>query len=255
MLEVVFLGVGEAFDEKNPNTSILIRIQEKGAETNILLDCGFSAVPQVWKEIPDPEEIDSIWISHFHGDHFMGVPPLLVRYWEEGRKKPITIMGQKGIKAKITDAMEIAYPGFTERLNFPVEFVEIEPGEEIYFRDNKLRSAENEHSRRDLALRIDSGDIAIFYSGDGRPTQETKNLAQNSTLLIHESFRFEKEIPGHGTVLGSMSMARDTGSERLALVHIQRDERQKVIERLKPIQYVKGIYQILVPENMERLIL
>lgn len=255
MVEVVFLGVGEAFDERNPNTSILIKIDVHGIKTAMLLDCGFSAVPQVWKESDDPEEINCVWISHFHGDHFMGVPPLLVRYWEEGRNSPLTIMGQKGLRDKINKALEIAYPGFSRKISFTLEFIEVEPGEEIRFMDCNIRTAENDHSKRDLAIRIDSGDISIFYSGDGRPTDESRNLAEKSKLIIHEAFRFEEEIPGHGTVLGSMSMARDTGSERLALVHIQRKERDAIKEKLRYISQIRGAYQLFIPDNMDRLFL
>ena len=70
MLEVVFLGVGEAFDESLPNTSILVRpVEESGPTTTLLLDCGFTAPPLFWREMPEPDALDGIWISHFHGDH------------------------------------------------------------------------------------------------------------------------------------------------------------------------------------------
>ncbi|KKQ21582.1 MAG: Beta-lactamase domain-containing protein, partial [Parcubacteria group bacterium GW2011_GWA2_37_10] len=49
-MKIIFLGVGEAFDENIPNNSHLV-ITER---TKLLLDCGMTAAPQVWKFNPDP---------------------------------------------------------------------------------------------------------------------------------------------------------------------------------------------------------
>jgi ribonuclease BN (tRNA processing enzyme) len=253
MLEVVFLGVGEAFDENNPNTSILLKIDQQGGIIHMLLDCGFSVPAQFWKEVRDPDLLDCIWISHFHADHFMGVPPLLVRFWEEGRKRPLTIMGQQGIKEKIISAIELSYPGFGDKIRFSLEFMEVEPFGKRDYKGLVLSSAENDHSKRDLALRIDMAVESIFYSGDGKATPSTRNLASGSSLLIHEAFTMEQEIPGHGTVLGAMEMAKETGAHRLALVHIQRNERAMVMKRLRYLMKDHSLYQIIMPENMERL--
>ena len=74
-MKVIFLGVGEAFDEDVPNNSHLI---ETG-KTKILLDCGMTATPQVWKYNKDQNFIDSVYISHWHADHYFGLPGLLLR--------------------------------------------------------------------------------------------------------------------------------------------------------------------------------
>ena len=87
-LLVTFLGVGEACDERLPNTSVLIQPQNK--ETgSLLLDCGFTVPASFFAYNQDPEDLSAIWISHFHGDHFFGLPLLLLRLYEEGRRAPL----------------------------------------------------------------------------------------------------------------------------------------------------------------------
>ena len=255
MIEVVFLGVGEAFDEALPNTSILIRFDSWNSPVTVLLDCGFTATPRFWKEEPEPDSPDAIWISHFHGDHALGLPPLLVRAWEEGRRKALIILGQEGISAFTRHAVDLAYPGFYEKLAFPIKFVEVEPDSNVELLGFTFRTVETGHSQRNLALRTDAEAQSIYYSGDGKPTPESTLLAQGCHLIIHEAFHMEIELPAHGTVTGSIDMAKRSGASHLALVHIQRKARAQVIENLERLRKLAGSVQLMVPEPGDRITL
>ena len=59
-MKINFLGVGEAFDNVLPNTSILV----SSKKTNILLDCGYSVPQQYFKLSNNPNFLDAIYISH-----------------------------------------------------------------------------------------------------------------------------------------------------------------------------------------------
>lgn len=253
MIEVVFLGVGEAFDEALPNTSILIRYRGGTPTVTLLLDCGFTVPPQFWREKLKVDELDGIWISHFHGDHSLGLPALLVRFWEEGRSKVLTLIGQKGIDAFARKSLELAYPGFYKKIGFPLRFLEVEPDKETEVFGLSFQAAENSHSQRDLALRIDAEGKSIYYSGDGRPTLECMALAKGSQLIIHEAFHPETEFPGHGTVKGSIEMAKQSGAQNLALVHIQRDARNQVIKEMKGYMDEGTSLNVLIPEPGHRI--
>ena len=111
-MEIQFLGVGEACDEEHPNTSLLVTTSKGGS---FLLDCGFTT-PHIYFGLHrQVDELDAVWISHFHGDHFFGIPLLLLRFWEMGREKRLIIAGQDGVKEKVHSAMELAYPGFIDK--------------------------------------------------------------------------------------------------------------------------------------------
>ena len=254
-MEVVFLGVGEAFDENLPNTSLLVRQDTDEPGATLLLDCGFTVPPRFWAESPDPDELDGIWISHFHGDHFFGIPALLVRFWEEKRSKPLTFLGQKGVESRVRDCLDLAYPGFNGKLTFEARFMEVEPGNDIVFEGFTLRTAENGHSMRDLALRIDAGGKSLYYSGDGRPTAEGASLARGADLVIQEAFHPETEFPGHGTALGAIDMAGKCGAARLALVHVNRDARDVLVRDLDKLASPFSGIHVRVPEPGHRLVL
>ena len=248
MFEVVFLGVGEAFDESLPNTSILVHYEDNNTKASLLLDCGFTATPQFWKEEPDANRLDGVWISHFHGDHFFGLPALLVRFIEEDRRKALTILGQKGIGQIFRKVLDLAYPHFYKKITFPLKFMEIEPQRDIEAFGLRFRTAENAHSERDLALRIEGGGKSIYYSGDGKPTAECMTIAKGSRLIIQESFEMEKEFHGHGTVVDSINMARNCGASHLALVHVKRQVRPDVISNVKTMQDLGKSLTVIVPE-------
>ncbi len=255
MIEVVFLGVGEAFDENIPNTSILIRYRIGSTPITLLLDCGFTAPPQFWREEPDADMLDGIWISHFHGDHCLGIPALLVRFWEVGRKKALTLLGQRGIATFMRTSLDLAYPGMYKKLGFPLNFKEVEPENKVTIFGLIFQTAVTSHSQRDLALRIDTQRKSIYYSGDGNATLESMSLAKGSQLIIHEAFSLEAEIPGHGTVIGSIKMAKECGASTLALVHIQRTVRGQVIDEMQRFTQMAGSLNLMVPEPGFRLTL
>ncbi|MBW2007134.1 MAG: ribonuclease Z [Deltaproteobacteria bacterium] len=249
MWDVLFLGVGEACDEDFPNTSALIRHPEAQAPLFLLLDCGFTVPPRLWKEVPDAAEtLGALWLSHFHGDHTMGLPVLLLRLQEEGRQRPLTILGQAGVKRFCRSLMELAYPGFYEKLQYPVLYQELEPEAEGEWEGLALCAAETLHSQRNLALRVGNGTPSVYYSGDGTPGPLCAALAAGCDLVIHEAFQWEERHPGHGTARGAVTFARQCGAARLALVHMERNERSRVARGLADLRLEAGeSLQVLLP--------
>ncbi|MCF8103988.1 MAG: ribonuclease Z [Desulfohalobiaceae bacterium] len=228
-MEVTFLGVGEACDERYPNTSVLVR----GAGRTLLLDCGFSVPGGFFKRVQGADDLDAIWISHFHGDHFFGLPQLLLRLFETGRKKPLYFIGQSGIEDLVFQVMDLAYPSFSRKFGFELKFLIVDPGQEQRALGFKWQAAGTRHSQENLALGLDLDGCRLYYSGDGRPTSRNVEPAKGCELMIHEGFLLEGQIHGHGSVQGCLDFAREAGAKRLAIVHVQRDVRRREEERLK----------------------
>lgn len=247
-MRVKFIGVGEAFDEELSNTSIWVRTSEGGNDSSILLDCGFTAPPPFWKSCPDPNNLDAVWISHFHGDHFFGLPALITRFWEMKREKPLIILGQRGIDETVLKILKLAYPSVLNKLAFDISFMTVEPGEGARAAGVAWRSAVNGHPQRDLAVRIDAGGKSLFYSGDGHPTNETLALARETNLVIHEAFRLDADVPGHGNVMTCIDFARRAKAGSLALVHIERNERLRRREDILRVSAEAGDLKVLMPE-------
>lgn len=219
-MRVILLGAGEAFDETLGNTSALAV-----SGSTVLLDCGYAAPFQVWHHDPSPDLIDAVYISHAHADHYFGLPALLTRMWEDGRKKPLTLISQKHVLEQIWEIMELGYPGMRKRFEFPIESVEASPQHEVTFGEIRMRFAATVHSVTNLAVRMEAAGRTFCYSGDGMFTDESRALFRAADLVLHEAYMF-KESPIHADIPRLIAMAEEAGVRHLVLTHVQRQVRK-----------------------------
>ncbi|EPR34447.1 beta-lactamase domain-containing protein [Alkalidesulfovibrio alkalitolerans DSM 16529] len=223
-MRICFCGVGEAVDERLPNTSLYC---DAGPGTpGLLLDCGFTGAHALFAAVPEAADtLIGVWISHFHGDHWFGLPALLVRLHVDGRTAPLHLIGQPGVRERVETLVPMAY-GILPRLAFPLVFHEAAPGASLDLGPFTLSFALAGHPEPALAVRVqDAAGASAFYSGDGRPTPESLELARGASLVVHEAFSLHGEVEGHGTVVTACAFAREAGAKALAVVHVRREER------------------------------
>lgn len=248
-MRITFIGVGEAFDETVPNTSVLV----ESDTTSLLLDCGFTAAHAFWRTARAPLDLDGIYFTHFHGDHYFGIPALLLRFVDEGRTKPLTILGQPGVERQIRQLVDMAYPNVLSKAKFDISFRICMGCQEATVGNMTLSFAMGDHPLPSQAVRVDSQGKSMFFSGDGRPTDDTLTVATGCDLVIHESFSLEPETPGHGTVDSSLRFALEAGAEHLALVHLQRGIRQNHFEEIQSRMSQEGRLHIFIPNPGDSL--
>jgi len=244
-MKIVFLGVGEAFDENTPNNSHLV-VTEK---TKLLLDCGLTAAPQVWKFNPDPNFLDAVYISHWHADHYFGLPGLLLRMWEGGRTRPITIISRKGFKNQFAELMNLAYSGFLEKFKYEIKIIEVEDGGNAEFNDLKLFFNKTVHSGENLAVKFSDGKNTIAYSGDGSPIAGS-NFYKNLDLLILETYLYDQEKIGHSSIISAIKFAEENNAKCLALTHMNRNFRKNDLPKIKE-KIVSDKVKIIIPEPLD----
>ncbi|MGY4884809.1 MAG: MBL fold metallo-hydrolase [Nanobdellota archaeon] len=244
-MKVIFLGVGEAFDENVPNNSHLIH-----SKTKLLLDCGPTIPSQVWKYNPDKDFLDGIYISHLHGDHYFGIPALFLRMWEDKRTKPLTLICQKGAKEKISQLVELAYPGMLNKFEYPLKFIESDSGKKIKFNELTLEFSPVEHSIETLAVKVSDGKNIVCYGGDGMFKDETEKLYENADLLIQETYLYDQRKIGHGCITDAIEMAKRRKIKTLALTHINREFRKEGLEKISKSLSNKNV-KVIIPEPMQ----
>lgn len=252
-MKAVFAGVGEAFDERLPNAGIHVEANVSGRKLTVLLDCGFTAAAAYFSSAAIPAADrqagpDMVWISHFHGDHFFGLPVLLARLWESGRKHPLAIAGQPGLAGKVEAVIDLAYPNLRKKFAFDLAYYELEPGRGLLFEGLSLRGEFTSHGSPCLGLRLEDGDKSLFYSGDGAPTPETLALARHCDLVIQEGYGLGTSPPNHGTVEEAAAFAREAGAASLAVVHVQREIRRKKARQIRMILSSADIPRAFLPE-------
>lgn len=235
-MKVLFVGTGEAFGGK-ANTSILI-------DDKILLDCGFHTLTQLMKIGFDLNKIEIVYLTHFHADHTFGLPSLLLASQEEGRKKDLEIIGQRGVRNYVGLLLDISYKKSLKDLEFVVKIDEVEDEKEV--EGYKLKFGKMEHSIDCYAISLVK-DKKVTYTGDGMPTEEVKELAKNSDLLISEAYM--NGTKEHSSPLHAAKLAKDSNSKILALVHIYRK-----INIQKELKIIKDIFNpIIVVQDLDAI--
>lgn len=216
-MRCTFIGVGSAFDEKHTNTSLLLETEGK----SILLDCGFNSAHAFVRLAENPLSLDAVWISHFHGDHYFGIPFLLGWYLSSGREKDLVICGPQGIKSKVEDLLRLAYPNLLEKLSFDLKVQEFQERDEHNICGFGLSSCKIEHSASALAVRVDHARKSVFYSGDGLLNADCEALAMNADFAVLEAYQLKKAVKGHSTVNTCLSFTSVTKIGQVALVHLE----------------------------------
>ncbi len=118
-IKITFLGTSDAIPSSERNhTSILLRYKEE----NILIDCGEGTQRQFRKADLNPGKITKILITHWHGDHILGLPGLFQSLASSGYKKTLHVYGPKGTKKAIEDILRI----FVFAKEYKIEIKEVD---------------------------------------------------------------------------------------------------------------------------------
>jgi ribonuclease Z len=91
----------------------------------LLFDCGEGTQRQLLRSVGLPD-LDSVFITHFHADHWLGLPGMLKSFALRERSEPLTVYGPAGLK-ELMAAMRIVYG----RLPYELSIVELEPAEPV----------------------------------------------------------------------------------------------------------------------------
>lgn len=249
-MRVTFVGVGEAFDDRFPNTSLLVELAEGDGKRTMLLDCGFTAAAAFFGCASVPASLrewgpDAIWISHFHGDHLFGLPYALARWHEQGRSAPLTVYGGAGMPETLTALVDMAYPNLRGKLGYALDGVEVVAGARFLLAGIPARTALTGHGAPCLALRLEMAEDGLYYSGDGAPTADCLELARGCRLLVQEAYGLDAGIPGHGSVAQALALARDAEAGAVAVVHVRREVRRNQEGEIRRMLGASGMRALL----------
>ncbi len=240
MPRITFVGTGEAFDPELPNTSLLY-----AGRRTLLCDCGFRVPHAFWKFTADPSLLDAIYVTHLHADHSFGLPALLLWMREEGRTRPLDVIGGPGVGAWLDKLLELGYPGsFPPGRCYPIEPRELRPGEVLERGGLRLSNAKSGHGVRNLSLRIDEDGCSFAYSGDGAPSEATRELYRGVELLVHECYAADSAPRGHAGARELLSMAEELSIATLCLLHIGRRNKEDVRAE---VERYRGPVRVLLP--------
>jgi ribonuclease BN (tRNA processing enzyme) len=220
-VRVLFLGSGDAFSAgARFQAGCLIR----GSDTSLLLDCGAMTLTALRREGVRPDEIDAILISHFHGDHFSGLPFLFLdAVYSEPRSRPLCIAGPPGIEERVLSLFRALYPDSAANpLPFELNFREMSPGRSLRIGKSVVDPFRVPHQEREisLGLRVTLEGKRILYSGDTGWTEDLVDWSEGTDLFICECSFFETRLTSHLDYPRIAENRHRFGTRRLVLTHL-----------------------------------
>jgi ribonuclease Z len=123
-LSIPFLGTaGSMPTVQRAPASLLIR---RGGD-RILIDCGEGSQRQLLRSVGLPD-LEHVFITHYHADHFLGLPGMLKTFTLRGRTAPMAVYGPRGLSSLMSDLRRIY-----GKLSYELSIVELAPGDAIEF--------------------------------------------------------------------------------------------------------------------------
>jgi ribonuclease BN (tRNA processing enzyme) len=223
--QVTVLGAGDAFASRGRFQAAYV-IETGGS--HILMEAGPTLLASIKRSAIKPADLDFVLISHLHGDHFAGLPFLMLEYmWESPRKRMLTIAGPRHLEQRTRALFHNMYPGMnTHPLMRKIRFVELEAGRTARVGPARVATIRTPHTKPDvsLALRVTIGGKSLAFSGDTGWTDELLGLSAGTDLFLCECTYFESaHLDFH---LNYPIIERNRGrftAKRMILTHLGRE--------------------------------
>jgi ribonuclease BN (tRNA processing enzyme) len=239
-MQVRFLGTGDAFCSGGRyQTCFLVEVNGY----TFLIDCGATSLTALESGNIDINSIDSIILSHFHGDHFGGIPFLLLKAnFVSARSAPLHILGPAGVDRRVGDLMESMYPKVRiDQLSYEVYFHEYSPS------GNKLGPLQIEsfpmvHVPESLphGIRITAENKVLAFSGDTGWTDALYDVSRVADLFICECNFFDTSTTSHLNYQTIMAERDNFQCDNIVLNHLG-PEMLKNMEKLELTSCYDGL--------------
>ena len=234
-MQLRFVGCGDALGSGGRfNTCFHVT----GNSVNFLIDCGASSLPALKRLGIAREAIDLILITHFHGDHFGGLPFLLLDAQFTRRARPLVIAGPVGIETRLANLMEALFEHSSKtKQRFDLSVVALEPEQSRTFGKVKVTPYPVVHGESGgpfLAYRIEAEGRVITYSADTEWTDTLIPAACGADLFIAEAYYYDKIVKNHLSLKTLEAHLPEINAKRLVLTHMSED----MLARLGELPYL-----------------
>ena len=221
---VTFVGSGDAFGAGG-RFQTCIMVDAPG--TRFVIDFGASSLVALNKMGIEHNSIDTIVLTHFHGDHCGGIPFMLMdAMLGAKRQMPLTIPGPRETEKKLGAVNEALMPGMSVMTpKFDLKYVEVEVMTPTLVGDLSITAYPAYHTggTNPTSVRVEVAGKVISYTGDGAWTKHMSKLAEDADLFICECYFYEKPIRFHMNYPDIREHRAELNSKRTILTHFSRE--------------------------------
>lgn len=224
-MQFQFVGCGDAFGSGGRfNTCFHVT----GDDANFLIDCGASSMVALKRSGIVLNDIQTILITHFHADHFGGLPAFMLdAQFFSKRSKPLIIAGPHELKGWFVRAMETAFPGSSmTKPRFDLCLLELTEKEVVDVGGLQVTPYLVNHGNRGgpfFAYRIEVEGRVIAYTGDTEWTDALVDAGKGADLFVAEAYFREKKVPLHLDLATLEARLPEINPKRLILTHMSDD--------------------------------
>lgn len=196
-VQITFVGTGDAFAGGGRFQTCLHL--DGGAEP-LLLDCGATSLTALKRLEIDPASIGYVALSHLHGDHFAGLPWLILDGQFAKRTRPLVIAGPDGTGERAERVFEALYPGAPDAARaFETRYIEYTERVPFELGPARITAFPVRHTPATAphSLRVEYAGKVIAFSGDTEWTDTLIEASRDADLFICECNFFDKKAPGH----------------------------------------------------------
>jgi ribonuclease BN (tRNA processing enzyme) len=230
-IELTCLGTADAFGSAGRHCAgYLLETEAAG----LLVDAGPSVLVALKSQGRTTESIDAVVLSHLHGDHFGGVPFLLLEYtYESPRTRPLTIVGPPGTERRVFELYRALYAESADHgVPFELRFVEVDEGDAHEIADVRIEAFRVPHQVNAISLghRMRTANRTFVYSGDTAWTPDLLKHSSGADLFLCECSTFATSVPKHVRYLDIDANRKHLECKRLLLTHLGREIRSHCSE-------------------------
>ena len=219
---VTAVGSGDAFGSGGRLQTCYHVAVGEGA---FLIDCGATVLVGLKRLGLDPNAVHTVFITHFHLDHFFGLPLFILdAQFGARRRTPLAVVGPTGIGERLKTVMELAYPGSsTARRRFETEIVELAAGGAVEVNGAAATASGVSHGDPggpNFGYRLTAAGRTVAYTGDTEWTDALIDLGRDADLLIAETYMAEPKAPLHLDLRTLTEKLPEIGAKRVLATHM-----------------------------------
>jgi ribonuclease BN (tRNA processing enzyme) len=220
-MRLTVVGCGDAFGSGG-RLQTCYHVEDGPAR--FLIDCGATAMIGLSRLQIDPNSIDTIFISHLHGDHFAGLVWWLIHAQHVAKRtSPLTVVGPAGIEARFVAAAEALFSGSTKvERRFDLRFVELRTERTTQVAGVRVTPFEVSHpsGAPSYALRFDVGGKVLAFSGDTEWVESLIDAGRGADLFIMECYQFDGVPRFHMSWKKIEAELDRIGAKRVMITHM-----------------------------------